>query len=143
MIVRQAIVDDFVRLDLQPMQALRSVDLNLVVGRMALRISHALTVLDAEKTPLSIAGVTETGSDTVFVWVLLSARAKKHMLALTRILKQAMHDNTRGYKFVETLVRSDFGPGHRWAKMFGFECVQPGRSKDPDGNTEDLYRRAA
>lgn len=143
MTTRETIVDDFLNIEIQPMQATESFKLNRGIAGSILEISHALTVLDAEKTPLAIAGVTETGSDTVFVWVLLSARAKKHMLALTRILKQAMHDNTRGYKFVETLVRSDFGPGHRWAKMFGFECVQPGRSRDPDGNLEDLYRRAA
>ena len=143
MIVRRAISDDFGLMDIQPMQALKSIKIDLGVGCAALRISHALTVLDAENRPLAIAGVTETAPDTVFVWVLLSGRASKHMLTITRILKRAMHENTQGYKFVETLVRSDFGPGHRWAKMFGFECVQPGRSKDPDGNTEDLYRRAA
>ena len=143
MIIRQAKAEDFDLMDVQPMQALRSIKIDLGVGCAALRISHALTVLDAENVPLAIAGVTETAPDTVFVWVLLSRLAGKHMLAITRILKQAMHENTQGYKFVETLVRSDFGPGHRWAGMFGFECVEPGRSKDPDGNTEDLYRRAA
>ena len=143
MIVRQAKAEDFDLMEVQPMQALRSIKIDLGVGYAALRISHALTVLEAENVPLAIAGVTETGPDTVFVWVLLSGRAGKHMLGLTRILKRAMHENTRGYKFVETLVRSDFGPGHRWARLFGFECVQQRRSKDPDGNFEDLYRRAA
>ena len=143
MIVRQAIVDDFVRLDLQPMQALEALKMDAAIGDLILRTSHAMTVLEAENAPLAIAGATETAPDTVFVWVLLSTLAGRHMLALTRILKRAMHENTRGYDFVETLVRADFGPGHRWAMMFGFECVRRWHSKDPDGNMEDLYRRAA
>lgn len=143
MIVRQAIAEDFAKLDLQPMQALEALKMDAAIGDLILRTSHAMTVLEAENAPLAIAGATETAPDTVFVWVLLSTLAGKHMLALTRILKRAMDENTRGYEFVETLVRSDFGHGHRWAVMFGFDRVWPGRSRDPDGNAEDLYRRAA
>ena len=143
MITRETIVDDFLNIEIQPMQAPESFKLSRGIAGAILEISHALTVLEAENAPLAIAGATETAPDTVFVWVLLSTLAGRHMLALTRILKRAMHENTRGYDFVETLVRADFGPGHRWAMMFGFECVRRWHSKDPDGNMEDLYRRAA
>ena len=143
MIARAAVAEDFLHIEIQPMQTLRGVVLNMSMAKAVLKISHALTVLDAKNRVLAIAGVTETQPDTIFVWVFLSKDAGRYMLGLTRLLRRAMRENTRGYKTIETLVRSDFGPGHRWAKMFGFECVQPGRSKDPDGNTEDLYRRAA
>ena len=143
MTTRETIVDDFLNIEIQPMQAPESFKLSRGIAGAILEISHALTVLDAAGRTLAIAGVTETRPDTAFVWVLLDKNASAHMLGLTRLLKWAMRENTRNYKTIETLVRSDFGPGHRWAKMFGFECVQPGRSKDPDGNTEDLYRRAA
>ena len=143
MMARAAVAEDFSHIEIQPMQALRGFDLNLATGIMILKVSHALTLLDAENRVMAIAGVIEKQPDVVSVWVLLAADAGRHMLAITRFLKWAMRENTRGYKTIETLVRSDFGPGHRWAKMFGFACVQPGRSKDPDGNLEDLYRRAA
>ena len=143
MITRETIVDDFLNIEIQPMQAPESFKLNRGIAGSILEISHALTVLDAENEVLGIAGVTETRPDTAFVWVFLAASAGKHMLGLTRLLKRAMRENTRNYKTIETLVRSDFGPGHRWARLFGFECVQQRRSKDPDGNFEDLYRRAA
>ena len=143
MITRETIVDDFLNIEIQPMQAPESFKLSRGIAGAILEISHALTVLDAENKVLGIAGVTETQPGTAFVWVLLDKNASAHMLGLTRLLKWAMRENTRNYKTIETLVRSDFGPGHRWAKMFGFACVQPGRSKDPDGNLEDLYRRAA
>ena len=143
MITRETIVDDFLNIEIQPMQALRGFAFNPRVAGAILRISHALTVLDAAGRTLAIAGVTETRPDTAFVWVLLDKNASAHMLGLTRLLKWAMRENTRNYKTIETLVRSDFGPGHRWARLFGFECVQQRRSKDPDGNFEDLYRRAA
>ena len=143
MIARAAVAEDFLHIEIQPMQTLRGVVLNMSMAKAVLKISHALTVLDAKNRVLAIAGVTETQVDTIFVWVFLSKDAGRHMLGLTRLLRRAMRENTRGYKTIETLVRSDFGPGHRWAKMFGFACVQPGRSRDPDGNLEDLYRRAA
>ena len=143
MITRETIVDDFLNIEIQPMQAPESFKLSRGIAGAILEISHALTVLDAENKVLGIAGVTETRPGTAFVWVFLAASAGRHMLGLTRLLKRAMHENTRGYQFVETLVRTDFWPGHRWARMFGFECVQQRRSQDPDGNFEDLYRRAA
>ena len=143
MIARAAVAEDFLHIEIQPMQTLRGVVLNMSMAKAVLKISHALTVLDAENRVMAIAGVIEKQPDVVSVWVLLAADAGRHMLAITRFLKWAMRENTRGYKTIETLVRSDFGPGHRWAKMFGFACVQPGRSRDPDGNLEDLYRRAA
>ena len=143
MMARAAVAEDFSHIEIQPMQALRGFDFNLATGIMILEVSHALTLLDAENRVMAIAGVIEKRPGVASVWVLLARDAGRHMLAITRFLKWAMRENTRGYKTIETLVRSDFGPGHRWAKMFGFACVQPGRSKDPDGNLEDLYRRAA
>ena len=143
MIARAAVAEDFLHIEIQPMQTLRGVVLNMSMAQAVMKISHALTVLDAKNRVLAIAGVTETQPDTIFVWVFLSKDAGRYMLGLTRLLRRAMRENTRGYKTIETLVRSDFGPGHRWAKMFGFACVQPGRSRDPDGILEDLYRRAA
>ena len=143
MIARAAVAEDFLHIEIQPMQTLRGVVLNMSMAKAVLKISHALTVLDAKNRVLAIAGVTETQPDTIFVWVFLSKDAGRYMLGLTRLLRRAMRENTRGYKTIETLVRSDFGPGHRWARLFGFECVQQRRSKDPDGNFEDLYRRAA
>lgn len=140
---RATIADDFMSIDIQPMQAPEGFKLDKGMAESILEISHALTALDAENRVMAIAGVTEAGPGVAFVWVFLAATAGRHMLALTRLLQRAMRDNTAGYDFVETLVRADFGPGHRWARMFGFECVQPGRSRDPDGNLEDLYRRAA
>ena len=143
MMARAAVAEDFSHIEIQPMQALRGFDLNLATGIMILKVSHALTLLDAENKVVAIAGVVEKRPGVASVWVLLAKDAGRRMLAVTRFLKWAMRENTRNYKTIETLVRSDFGPGHRWARLFGFECVQQRRSKDPDGNFEDLYRRAA
>ena len=143
MMARAAVAEDFSHIEIQPMQALRGFNLNLATGIMILKVSHALTLLDAENRVMAIAGVIEKQPDVVSVWVLLAADAGRHMLAITRFLKWAMRENTRGYEIIETLVRADFAPGRRWAGMFGFECVERGISQDPDGNLEDLYRRAA
>ena len=143
MITRETIVDDFLNIEIQPMQAPESFKLSRGIAGAILEISHALTVLDAENRVMAIAGVIEKRPGVASVWVLLARDAGRRMLAITRFLKWAMRENTRGYKIVETLVRADFAPGHRWAGMFGFECVERGISQDPDGNLEDLYRRAA
>lgn len=141
MTIRATIPEDFVAIELQPMQILRNFPLNPDTVAAILRISHALTLLDPDGRVVGMAGVIEKRPNVASVWVYLAAWAGKHMLAVTRFLKWAMRANTQGYAAIETLVRSDFAPGHRWAKMFGFECVQRGSSQDSDGNLEDLYRR--
>ena len=59
MMARAAVAEDFSHIEIQPMQALRGFDLNLATGIMILKVSHALTLLDAENRVMAIAGVIE------------------------------------------------------------------------------------
>ena len=140
MTVREARAEDFARIDLQDAQLLRAVPLSEEVGRAVLDKSNALSILGMSGECLAISGITERDADTGVVWVLLSRQAAKHMLGVTKILKEAMQLNSAGYKFVETVVNSDFVAGHRWARMFGFEKICAA-GLDPDRQALDLYRR--
>lgn len=143
MTIRETIAADFAAIDVQDTQILRGLCLTEDVGAAVLEKSNALTILNDHGACMCIAGVIEVGPATASVWVILAGWAGRHMPAITKILKWAMEQNTRGYKTVETVVRSDFLNGHRWARLFGFVKVREQYCTDPDGNFEDLYRRAA
>lgn len=74
------------------------------------------------------------------VWSLLSDRAGKHMLRITRIGLKLIALQS-GELFA--IVRSDFEQAHRWMVMLGFkfkEHVPGGLPGDVDG---DIYHRMA
>lgn len=141
MIVRESVPNDFFCIDWQPAQEVEAFSV-MNVAEEVLSKTHALTVLNDNGACMAMAGLFEVGKDTAFVWVFLSRWAGRYMFGLTKLLKEAMIANACNYKFIETSVRSDFKPGHRWAKLCGFELVEEKYNNDPEGNAMDLYRRA-
>ena len=65
------------------------------------------------------AGVVELWQGRASAWALLSGEAGRSMIGLHRMVKDFL-DNC-GIRRVEAYVYPDFEPGHRWARMLGFE----------------------
>lgn len=90
---------------------------------------------------IAMAGVYEVHKHIGMVWAILGEGSEKHMLAMTRAIKNWL-DNWDCAR-LETAVRVDFYEGHRWAKMLGFENETPKGMKKfgTDGETCCLYAR--
>lgn len=65
------------------------------------------------------AGVVELWQGRASAWALLSGEAGRSMIGLHRMVEDFL-DNC-GIRRVEAYVYPDFEPGHRWARMLGFE----------------------
>lgn len=85
----------------------------------ALAATEAYTVLD-ETGPVACCGILEHHPGRAELWALISPGAplRKITKAARGWIAQSMH--TR----IEAHVQIDFAPGHKWAKMLGFnpEC---------------------
>lgn len=72
-------------------------------------------------------------------WMFLAPGSEKHLLAITRRIKDKL-EVTPGR--VEMTVIKSFEPGHRWAKMLGFEVETPClRAYGPAGEDHVGYVR--
>lgn len=89
---------------------------------------------------LMCGGFTEYWQGRALAWTMLDVLAAGHMLAATRAAVAFL--DQYGPKRVEMTVDVDFGPGHRWALMLGFELEAPRmRAFHPDGSDSSLYAR--
>ena len=65
------------------------------------------------------AGVVELWQGRASAWALLSGEAGRSMIGLHRMVEDFL--DGCGIRRVEAYVYPDFEPGHRWARMLGFE----------------------
>ena len=66
-----------------------------------------------------MAGVIDMGFGRGQAWSLFSKNAGKHMVRITRAVKDYL--NSVDYNRIEMHVEKDFDEARRWAKMLGFE----------------------
>lgn len=91
--------------------------------------------------PIACAGLVPMWNGRAYAWALLSDRAGKHMLTLTREIRSRL--SSAGFARVEMAVDAGFYAGRRWAEMLGFECEtpQPMKAYLPNGRPAYLYAR--
>jgi hypothetical protein len=95
------------------------------------------TMCDGE--PIACGGTIEVFPRRHGAWGYLNAATGPHMKRITSDTRWIM-DNTKGR--IELSVRKDFAPGHRWAKMLGFEVETPTlRAYGPEGEDHTGYVR--
>ena len=131
---------DFTRLDPQDEQAHDLVQYTLEYGRKVLAACEAATILSNDGVVVAIVGVVVVHPGRALVWTMLARDAGRHMLGLTKTVKKLLQGFCN-YDRVEATVRADFSPGHRWARLFGFERECTMRRFGPDGQDYDLYAR--
>ena len=131
---------DFVHIHPQDEQARDLVQYTLEYGRKVLAACQAATITDDDGTPVAIVGVVVVHPGRAQVWTMLAQNAGQHMLGLTRAIKKLLK-GFADYDRVEATVRTDFAPGHRWARLVGFERECTMRCFGPDGQDYDLYAR--
>lgn len=72
--------------------------------------------------PLLCGGTLEQWPGRHIAWAYLNKHTGRHMAFVTR---KAYEYIRRANGRIEFTVRKDFEPGHRWAKMLGFEVETP------------------
>lgn len=89
---------------------------------------------------LMCGGLVDYWNGRALAWSVLDALAATHMMAATRAALAFLEEYAP--KRVEMAVDVEFGPGHRWAQMLGFELEAPRmRAYHADGSDASLYAR--
>ena len=102
---------------------------------------NSFTGISDDGEVLGSAGIIQLGVNRWVAWALLSETTGKHMLSITRAIKDFLNNNPKPR--VETHVRHDFPQGHKLMKVLGFENETPNGMKNygEEGMTYDLYAR--
>ncbi len=101
--------------------------------------NFSLSAWDGSKC-IGAAGIIYINKFRSIAWALLGRDSGKHMLTLTRKVREIIHSHPSPR--IEILVDYDFKEGHRWAKLMGFEVEAPRMQKHGFfGNDETLYAR--
>lgn len=88
---------------------------------------------------IGCGGVYDLSMNRAYAWALVSKDAGKHLLQATKAVKLYLDD--KYYRRIETAVMINFGAGHRWVKMLGFEREGTMKKWGDDGNDYDMYAR--
>jgi hypothetical protein len=98
--------------------------------------SHTITC-DGEV--IACAGTLSQWPGRSIAWAYLHKRSAPHMLFVT---KAVLAHVAKAKGRVEFTVRCDFEPGHRWAKMLGFQIETPEMpGYGPEGEAHTAYVR--
>lgn len=105
----------------------------------ALESEWAFSVMDGPEV-VAVGGVTELWEDRALAWSFIDHRAGRKFAELTRMVKQVL--DLVPYRRVEAETPCEFGPGHRWLRMLGFELEAPRmKAFRVDGGDSALYAR--
>lgn len=140
MMIDQTQPSDFVDIDPQDEQSRELVQYTLEYGRKVLAACRAATIWSNDGVIVAIVGVVAVHPGRAQVWTMLARNAGQHLLGLTRAVKMLLK-GFGDYGRLEATVRTDFEPGHRWARLVGFERECTMRRFGPDGQDHDLYVR--
>lgn len=107
--------------------------------RLTEAASHARTAW-RDGTIIACAGIAEVWTGRAVSWMLLSSAVDRHdMLWLFREGRKWLAAQT--FRRIECVVRYDFRPGHRLARMLGYDKEAVMRCYDPLGRDHVLYAR--
>jgi hypothetical protein len=88
---------------------------------------------------IACAGFVPQHENRAIVWALVGSNAAKHFLAIHRAVLKAL--NAHPYRRVETVVKTGFAEGARWAEMLGMQYEGTMRKHGLNGEDFDLYAR--
>lgn len=118
MIVRQFVPADLMLLALQPHQ--RSIAQEVATASYATELAkhgESFTVYDGTDV-VAVIGLINQWEGCARAYAFMSGDAGKHMLALTRQVRDFLANST--IRRIEAAVQDDFPAGHRWARLLGF-----------------------
>lgn len=72
---------------------------------------------------IGCAGILELWQDRASAWCLMSEACGKHLLEITRVIREAL--DLHPARRIEMTVLADFPAGIRWARMLGFRVETP------------------
>ena len=105
---------------------------------MMLEGQNSWTIV-VDGAPMACGGTMQQWPGRHTGWAYLNPNTGRHMAAVTRRAK-ALLDEVKGR--IEITVRCDFEPGHRWARMLGFEVETPEmKGYGPEGESHTGYVR--
>jgi hypothetical protein len=88
------------------------------------------------------AGVTRVWPGRGVAWALMYALPRPAWLAATRMAAHTLDAAHRqGLRRIDASVARDFAPGHRWARLLGFQPYALLRAYGPDGRDHIGYER--
>ena len=140
MMIRQTQTSDLLNIRPQDEQSRDQAQYTLEYGRKVLAVCQAATVTDNNGGIVAVVGVVAVHPGRALVWTVLARNAGQYMLGLTKAMKKLL-EGFGDYDRLEAAVRTDFVPGHRWARLIGFERECTMRRFGPDGQDHDLYVR--
>lgn len=93
--------------------------------------------------PVGLLGVLPVMRRVATSAAFFSQRVGRYdMLWVTRMSRHILDGlQPEPYRRIEGTVRQDFGPGHRWMRLLGFEAEGAMRKREPDGADSVLYAR--
>lgn len=88
---------------------------------------------------LGMAGLIPISPYRAMAWLLLSERAGRYMVPITRKVRRVVA--LTQYRRVELTVREGFEAGHQFARLIGARCEtpEPMRWFGPRGESETMY----
>lgn len=92
--------------------------------------------------PVMCAGIVPAGATRAEVWAIMGAATKGNMLDITRKTREFLDTCNRKFDRIDTVVRSDFELGRKWAQMLGF-VYESTMIRFSNGDDYDRYRRLA
>lgn len=127
-------------LQLQPAQsAFRAALFKPEYGNALALAGPCFTAL-VEGHPIACGGAQEFHARRAEIWGLIGRDAGPHMRSLTRAARGWFDQCS--YSRLELHVATHFGPGHRWARMLGFQEEGPEKlSYSADGRGATPYVR--
>lgn len=107
-------------------------------GESLVEAGPAYSAVDGDAV-FACAGLFPLWDGRACAWALIAAEAGQHFVAIHKAVRRAL--TLHAFRRVETVVRTDFAAGHRWARMLGFQREATMRGYAPDGHDYDLYAR--
>lgn len=87
---------------------------------------------------LAVAGIMPQWKGSGLGWSFLARGWRRHAKRITREVERYLRASE--YHRIETAVKIDFAPGHKWAERLGFYLETPlARKWGPDGEDYSLY----
>lgn len=108
-------------------------------GRQLMAAGPCWTVTDDSGWVAAACGYHEIFPTYAVAWALLAEGLRHFHLPLTRLVRDRIASAT--YPRIEALIRADYPPAARWARMVGLTPVASIRKAGPDLQDYILFER--
>jgi hypothetical protein len=113
-------------------------------GRQLFVPGLAYTALGEDGHILGSGGIAPIHDGVGDAWALFSVKqepgASRTWVQIDRAVRLFLHSHLgKDFRRIQTVVKTDFEHGHKWARRLGFSDPQTMRKWGPDGADYDLY----